>query len=551
MKLTKILAIALCFVLTLGILSGCGGNGATSSNVSETSSGSGAGQSLGGFGQKFVMKNPSSSAYYSDKVDVSWAGLKEGQTVTLKIEKKNGNSYTTILEKTGLTGDSYKDNTALSEGEYRFSLKAVSADGTVKEATNAKGDGLVVNVIHLKPNTAINKGKNFTFKGSISLDVLNNYLDRAITYGIFSESDATLGDFDSEMATDAMRAILSVGAKHIARTVSTWIPSATEESAYPEIKDWVTKMHGYDPEIIFEACIFETCTPKMNTIEIPDWVFKAFGKKPENRKFDVSKMIFEDNYGFEQWGSALHIPDITREETQMWFYYRACNYIDMGFESLHLGQTNLIGKNDPNRKSWTKVVHMIRDYAKKNARRNYVLINCHYPTQNFVGTDGVMLADFNAFPLRLTVKPGSVDHAATEKNPQECVIQTNGDAGNLYKGKISGKSPSGWTTDKYPYLVEWDNDGGDKFDHTKAEGKWGYDEISWIANQPQWYRHQFMKDVTKQIKGFGNNGHVTLPGRRTAFILGGSGQSYYVMNDAKYYKGGFSDEQGIMNVWKQ
>ena len=547
----KILAFVLCAVLLCGVLAGCGGNGADTS--SETSSlTTDAGQSLGGFGQKFVMKFPSGKFYYTNAVDIQWTGLKANETVTLIIEQKQGDKFVPFLEKTGLTGTSYTDSKAMPDGDYRITLKAVSKDGAEKLATNTKGEGLVVTKATLKSNAEVNKGLDFKFDGKISEKVLNNYLSRAITYGIYSESDATLGDFDSEMATDAMRAILSVGAKHIARTVSTWIPSATEESGYPEIEAWITKMHSYDPEIVFEACIFETATAKMNTIKIPDWVFKAFGKKDENRNFDVSKMLHDDKFGFEQWGSDLHVPDITKEETQMWFYYRACNYIDMGFESLHLGQTNLIGQKDGNLSCWTKVIHMIRDYAKKNARRHYVIINGHYPTQKFVGTDGVMLVDFNAFPLRLKVAAGEKDHAVSENNPQKCEINMNGDAKALYTGAISGKSPSGWTTNHYPYLVEFDNDGGDKDDHTKvsSKGKWGYDEISWIANQPQWYRHKFMKDVTAQVNSFKNNGHVVLPGRRTAFILGTDGQSYYVMNDSKFYKDGFSDEAGIIAAWK-
>ena len=546
----KILALVLCAVMLVTVLAGCGGNGATSSVVSETSSTSSSGQSLGGFGQKFVMKFPSSKMYYTDKIDVQWAGLKNGETVTLIIEKKEGGKYVPFFEKTGLTGTSYTDSKAIADGEYRIILKAVAADGTEKLATNTKGEGLEVEKKTLVSNATINKGKNFAFNGSISLEVLNNYLDRAITYAIYAEGDSTSGKFDTEMSNDAMRAILNVGAKHIARAISAWIPSSTEESAYPEIENWITKMHGYDPEIVFEACIFETCTPKMNTIAIPDWVFKAFGQKVEKRNFNYEKMLHDDGYGKDQWGDQLHVPDITKLETQMFFYYRACNYIDMGIESLHLGQTNLIGKKDANLECWTKVVHMIRDYAKTNARRKYVLINCHYPTQNFVGTDGVMLADFNAFPLRLKVAAGEVDHAVSETNPQKCEISLNGDAKALYTGTVKGKSPSGWTTNNYPYLVEWDNDGGDKSDHTKMANRWGYDEISWIANQPQWYRHQFMKDVTAQVKGFKNNGHVVLPGRRTAHILGTAGQSYYVMNDAKYYEDGFSDEQGIINAWK-
>ncbi len=549
MKVKKILSILLCALVIIGVFAGCGGTNATSSDVSsDVSETSSKKQNLGGFGNQFVMSNPSGKFYYTEKVDISWANLREGQTVSLKIEKKQGNSYTTILDKKGLTGDSFKSNETLAEGNYRILLQAVSADGSAKNASNTKGEGFEVEVVHLKKNSTVNKGKDFTFNGSISLNVLNNYLDRAITYCVYADNDANRGKFDTEVATDAMRAILNVGAKHIARTVGSWIPSKTEESAYPQIEDWITKMHEYDPEIIFEACIFETCTEKMNTIAIPDWVFKAFGKKAENRNFDSKKMIFKEGYGANQWGNGIHVPDITNEETQMWFYYRACQYIDMGIESIHLGQANLIGKNDVGLKNWTKVVHLIRDYAKKNARRKYVLINCHYPSQNFVGTDGVMLADFNAFPIRITAAKGEKDHAVSENNPQKCEINVNSDARSLYTGAISGKSPSGWTTNHYPYLVEFDNDGGEG--NNKAEAKWGYDEIGWYANQPQWYRQKFIKDVNAQVKGFGNNGHVALPGRRTAYISEKKARLYYVMNDAKYYENGFSDEQGIINAWK-
>ncbi len=392
---------------------------------------------------------------------------------------------------------------------------------------------------------------DFKFDGSISLDVLNNYLSRAITYCIYAESDTWYGRFDEKTAKDAKRAILNAGAKHIARAISVWMPSATEEAEYPKIAEWISDVHSSDPEVVFEACIFETCTEKMNTIAIPECVFKAFGKKAENRNFDVNKMVFDNGFWLNVWGNGLHVPDITKEETQMWFYYRACRYIDMGCESLHLGQVNLIGFKDENLACWTKVIHMIRDYAKENARRHYVIINGHYPMQNFVGTDGAMLVDFNAFPLRLRVPEGETDHAPSEDNPQKCEIWLDCDARPLYFGLIKGTSPSGWTAEKYPYLVEFDNDGGDNNDHTIAKNRWGYDEISWFANQPQWYRHQFLKDVVNQVEGLENNGHVALPGRRTAYLSFIHSRLYYVMNDAKHYENGFSDEAAIKEIFSK
>ena len=112
---------------------------------------------------------------------------------------------------------------------------------------------------------------------------LNNYLSRSITYCIYAESDTWYGRFDSAMAKDAKRAILNVGAKHIARAISVWSPSVKDEAEYPEIKNWLSDVHSADSEIIFEACIFETCTENINAISIPEWVFKAFGKKMEKR----------------------------------------------------------------------------------------------------------------------------------------------------------------------------------------------------------------------------------------------------------------------------
>lgn len=402
---------------------------------------------------------------------------------------------------------------------------------------------------------------NFKFDGSISLNVLGNYLDRSITYCTYAESDTRCGKFDLELAKDAKRALLNVGAKYVARAISVWVPSKTDESEYPKIKEWISSVHSSDPEIIFEACIFETCTENMNTIAVPESVFKAFGKKIERRNFDCSKMVFEDGLFLNAWGKGLHVPDITREETQMWFYYRACTYIDMGVEALHLGQTNLIGDRDKDLSCWTRVVKMIRAYAKENARRHYVLINGHNPTQNFVGSDGVMLVDFNAFPSRLMTAEDEVDHAVSEDNPQRCELTIAYPPSHPYFGReelfprlymdnIVGTSPSGWSTDKYPYLVEFDNFGSFG-DHVKKEKRFGYDEISWYVNQPQWYRHQTLEKIKKQVTGFNNNGHFAIPGRRTAYILKENRQSIYAMNDAQFYSKGFSDEAAVKEIFQK
>ncbi len=476
--------------------------------------------------------------YENGQPKILWKNIndREGFSVTVIIKNSAGQ----IIENaTAIVEDGYTVKAKLIEGEtYSINLSYATASG--KE--NHFGIGETFSYTHCPQKT------NYYFNYAMPVKTLNNYLSRSMTYCIYAESDTWYGRFDSAMAKDAKRAILNVGAKHIARAISVWSPSVKDEAEYPEIKEWIADVHKSDSEIIFEACIFETCTENINAISIPEWVFKAFGKKMEKRNFNVSKMVFENGYGTDQWGKGFHIPDITREETQMWFYYRARTYIDMGCESLHLGQMNLIGNNDKDNAAWTKVISMIRDYAKKNARRHYVLINGHYPSQKLVSSvDKKLLVDFNAFPLRLKVAEGEKDHAASEENPQKCEINFQSDA--PYNKQISGISPSGWVTQNYPYLVEFDNDGGDNNDHTIAKNRWGYDEISWFANQPQWYRHQFLKDIVSQVRKLGDNGHVALPGRRTAYLSFIHSRLYYVMNDAKHYENGFSDEAAIKAIW--
>jgi hypothetical protein len=256
--------------------------------------------------------------------------------------------------------------------------------------------------------------------------------------------------------------------------------------------------------------------------------------------------------GRNKWGENTGTPDITTLEAQMWFYHRAVFYIDMGFEALHLGQVGLIGKTDTNYACFTKVVKMIRDYAYKNARRHYVIINGHQVNQKFIGTDGIMLADFNAFPARFDVAKGQTDHKATEDNPQKCQIYPGtGDA--VYRLGIVGTSTSGWYCTKYPYLAEIDNYSLQKDKLNLASANiWGYDEITWYAYQPQWYRRQFFEELTKQIDSFNENGHLSAPGRRpVGTFIGSNGSYYYYAASKEGNSNYYGDLEFYRDLWNR
>ena len=522
MKLfTKILSLVLCLILICGIFAGCGKDG-NESRVSSAPTNSliGLGGGMGaGNGSKFALKIPEENLLYANTFETAWEGLGEGETVDLKLEKKNGSAYTTVLEKTGLSGTEFKDSTKLeNETVYKLTLTAVAKDGTKTERLKE------FTAVNLIKNTSVNAGMDFSFDGSISEKVLNNYLSRAISY-VNANND------------DAIRAILNTGTKYVCRSAAEWYPSEWFETNWlPIYKVLIEKAHAVDPDIVFESCIFETTGKDINTIKIPAFVFEAFGKKVENRTFDHRKMLFPDGFGKDMWASGYSLPDITQEETQMFIYYRACKIIDAGFEAIHLGQTKQTGKNDRNLKRWTKVINLIREYAKKNARRHYVIINSHHPSHDFKSADGTFLVDFNMSPMR----PKEV--GAANSSPQKCELDLESDA--PYKKGIGGTSPSGWTTSKYPYLVEYDN-----YAPNKDDNVWGMDEISWIVNQPESYRRSFQTEVRKMVAALNNNGHVALIGKRSTSYTT-NGIELYIMNNEKYCKGGLSDEDAIIAAFK-
>ena len=239
----------------------------------------------------------------------------------------------------------------------------------------------------------------------------------------------------------------------------------------------------------------------------------------------------------------------------MLFYYRACLFIDAGYEGLHMGQVHPMGSNDIGWKSWTKLLNMIREYAKTHARRKFVLINAH--THGITGSDGLLMFDFHAYPLRLTSAPGSVAHQPTESNPQKAIVQP-GHTDSIYGRSLGGKTHSGWSCDELPYFVEFDNfwsgvydsrtDKPDNIDHHI----WGMDEISWFAGQPQSYRKEFIDYAYSYIRDLGEGGYLEMPGRRCCFTRSSSTSfrnNYYAANNSMFYDKGCDDENILRNIW--
>jgi hypothetical protein len=137
---------------------------------------------------------------------------------------------------------------------------------------------------------------------------------------------------------------------------------------------------------------------------VPDWAFRALGRPVEKRNFRYADMLYPDGRRRNQWGRGSSVPDVSRPETKLWFYFLAASYIDLGFEAIHFGQAELMNGNDRSLEHWSQILSLVRAYAAEHARRHLVLCDAHVPSGGLV-CDGRLLFDFHSFPLRIKEVP--------------------------------------------------------------------------------------------------------------------------------------------------
>ncbi len=67
---------------------------------------------------------------------------------------------------------------------------------------------------------------------------------------------------------------------------------------------------------------------------------------------------------------------------------------------------------------------------------------------------------------------------------------------SIFLRSKGGRTFTGWQCERLPYLVELDNYGSSTHPGHPGQGAdwvWGYDEISWFANQSSEYRAQWRR----------------------------------------------------------
>lgn len=388
--------------------------------------------------------------------------------------------------------------------------------------------------------------RNYTFSGGkITQNVLESYLSRAITQSEFLSSDGFYNDGIYSNPEDDERMLLNIGAKFIGRAIYSWgfENHFNQPQWLANAKAKVERMHAEDPDIIFQAGIFEIVTDKVNQVEIPDWVFTAFGKTPETRNFDYNAMKNPEGNGVNQWGNGS-VPDITREETRMFFYYMAVRYMEIGIEAIHFGQVELIAMGDKDNQyaGWNDLLTRVREAAKTKARRGTILCDGHMPGYGIL-VDGKLLFDFVSFPMRIKEISGDPEKAELKKFYLDAI----------YGRTQGGITPSGWSCTRCPYLVEFDNFGISSHPGTANMADhftWGYDEISWFYRQPESYRNEFLVYADSYLEKVDPVGFVQMPGSRVVTLPEGNTR-YRVNTAGDACPEGQSQEETIKKLWTE
>ena len=354
------------------------------------------------------------------------------------------------------------------------------------------------------------------FDGSMPRKVLEYYLAHAASAQWISMSDTL---------DDDIRVVLKCGFKFLGRAAGIWKANMPDEQHFSLVKQAAEKIHAADPEIILQACIFEAVYEEdLSRTKIRAFVFEAFGLPVEDRCFRHADCIMTP---------GENMPDISRLETQLWFYYRGKMYIDCGYEAFHMGQIHLYAARDRSYRCIGKVISMLREYGKAHARRHKVLFDAH---SHSLVVGGRSLLDYNAMPY--------TRYPVLDRPGEKLVLVREGKSGG-------GISPEGVYEKALPFLYEYDNWGGrDLWAHahqTEAELAWnqwwGGDQISWFACQDEESRNRFLDYTVKWTAVNNPDAFFAFPLMRgLGASFDGQEMTYKLNNRSDACPGGFSQE---------
>jgi regulation of enolase protein 1 (concanavalin A-like superfamily) len=381
--------------------------------------------------------------------------------------------------------------------------------------------------------------RDYSFDGKISRTVLENYLSRAITFAELLNGERVEKQLRGN-TEDNIRMLTNVGAKFAGRAIYMWGGENRLDGLLERARPIVKEIHAADPDIVLQAAAFEIVSKQVETLKVPKWVFDEFALDFEDRNFDYEAMLYPDGHRVDHWHISSSVPDMSKRETRMWFFYLAARYVDIGVEAIHFGQVEIMDDRDPDHSAWRDMMGRVRKYTARHARRHFLLTDAHVPSGGIVYDDR-LLFDFHSFPLR-------IDEVVAE--PQKGVLKV-GYLDSIFTRSKGGISPSGWRCNSLPYIVELDN-----FGSSAKPGQnigmhyiWGYDEICWFAHQPVNYRNFWLRYAWEWIRQHDPNGYLQMPGSRTLANPVGKKIWYWANTPSNAVPTGFGQEETIRAIW--
>ena len=234
------------------------------------------------------------------------------------------------------------------------------------------------------------------------------------------------------------------------------------------------------------------------------------------------------------------VPDVSRLETQLWFYYQAASYIDLGFEAIHFGQVEIMNRNDRDNAQWEQLLTLVRAYAAKHARRHMVLCDGHTPSGGLV-RDGRLLLDFHAFPLRIKENPDK---------PQEAILKV-GFSDGIY-GQEQGRAspPAAGSASTCP--TWWKSTTGASAGRPgrrgrAASGSGAMTRSPGLRTRASQYRADWLQYAWDWVRKTDPNGYLQMPGSRT--VSSPDMRWYFANNPSPAVPNGLGDEEAIRAVW--
>jgi hypothetical protein len=401
----------------------------------------------------------------------------------------------------------------------------------------------VVGGCDLRAGAAATAQPDFHFDREISRAVLENYLSRSISFTELLHDDLSQPrDERGVDPRDNIRMLVDSKAKFIGRSLMLWGHESNLSNFLSHAKPFAETLHRADPDLILQGAAFEIVTKDIEHLAVPAYVLAEFEQSATNRNFNYADMLYADGKFVDHWGPGASVPDMSRLETRMWFYFLATSYIDTGIEAIHFGQVGLMDKNDPHHAGWRDMLGRVRAYAHQHARRHLLLCDAHTPTGGYV-EEGRLLFDFHSFPLRIvgvTNEPGVFGGKLQVGYSDSIFLRSKG-----------GITPSGWSCEHLPYLVEFDNFGSHHPGQpSQSPFIWGWDEITWFALTPEAARNDWLRYAWKWVAATDPDGHLEMPGSRVLRPGTPDGPNWYwANNQSAACPHGFNTEATIREIW--